>query len=61
MRFYGRLTYAQIAEEHGWYSPNGEPAKNYAFEYVRRGLALLADEMEIEGIDKDEIIRHTRS
>lgn len=56
MRMYGRLTYAQIAEEMGWYDRHGNPAKNYAYEYTQRGLRALRINLEKKGLDLDGLI-----
>lgn len=39
MRFFGRLTYREIAERMGW------PGRNYAHQYVLKGLRLLRREL----------------
>ena len=57
LRFYGRLTYAQIARHFGWFDRHGQPARDYAFVYTQRGLALLQNEMELEGIG-NEVLRN---
>jgi len=43
MRFFGRLTYREIAERMGW------SGRNYAHQYVLKGLRRLEQEICDEG------------
>lgn len=40
MRFFGRLTFQEIADRMGW------PGRNYAHQYMLKGLKRLRKEME---------------